>query len=381
MASFISRARFLGAAALFVLLDRVASWRESGLLARVALGLGVGAAGGLLAHAAGLPLAFMLGALFATMAASLAGLPVAAPARLRVAFLALIGLFLGESFDADTLARMAAWPTTIALALLYAPVASAAAYQLYARAARLDPRTAAFCAIPGGLSGVIFAAAAFGAAEERVALAQSLRVALIVLSAPALFFGILGAPPPEGGHLAAHADLLTLGEAALLVGVSAVAIVLCDRLGLPLSFMIAPMLASAALRLSGVVTGALPVWLVETALVVTGASLGCRFQGADPRALAALAGWTALATLAMTLVSVGFALAAARLVDVSFEAALLAFMPGGVAEMAIIALAIDLDPSFVATHHMARILFILAALPLLAPWLARRLDRRCANAG
>jgi len=52
--------------------------------------------------------------------------------------------------------------------------------------------------------------------------------------------------------------------------------------------------------------------------------------------------------------------------EVTTAAALLAFAPGGVAEMSLIALAIDADPAFVATHHMARIFAVLFALPLMA---------------
>jgi uncharacterized membrane protein AbrB (regulator of aidB expression) len=49
-------------------------------------------------------------------------------------------------------------------------------------------------------------------------------------------------------------------------------------------------------------------------------------------------------------------------------ALLLAFSPGGIAEMGIIAVALGIDPLFVATHHVARIGLVV----IIAPWLYRR---------
>jgi len=91
-------------------------WRERlsrRALARMALGLAVGAAGGALAHWLHVPLAWMLGALFLCMAAALAGVPVGVPLWLRANFLVLVGLFLGESFDGVTLEQIARWPVSI----------------------------------------------------------------------------------------------------------------------------------------------------------------------------------------------------------------------------------------------------------------------------
>ena len=38
--------------------------------------------------------------------------------------------------------------------------------------------------------------------------------------------------------------------------------------------------------------------------------------------------------------------------------------PGGIYEVAVIAIAFDLDPDFVAFHHIIRLLFILFTVPI-----------------
>ena len=51
-------------------------------------------------------------------------------------------------------------------------------------------------------------------------------------------------------------------------------------------------------------------------------------------------------------------------VDNNFLTLVLSFCPGGIYEVAVIAIAFDLDPDFVAFHHIIRLLFILFTVPV-----------------
>ena len=65
------------------------------------------------------------------------------------------------------------------------------------------------------------------------------------------------------------------------------------------------------------------------------------------------------------------------LLGVGRTAMLLAFSPGGLAEMSLMALSLGIEVAFVASHHVARILFIvLVAPPLFAAWRRASRDRR-----
>jgi uncharacterized protein len=57
--------------------------------------------------------------------------------------------------------------------------------------------------------------------------------------------------------------------------------------------------------------------------------------------------------------------AAARLAGVSVGVAFIAFAPGGLEAMALLALLLGLDPLFVGAHHMVRFMTVGFALPLL----------------
>lgn len=365
----LERGRFLAALALFDAVGAIVETARSGALRRIALALVIGAAGAFLAHWLHVPLAFMMGALFATMAASLAGLPIEAPNRLRSLFLVVIGWFLGEGFTGEAATAAAGWWPSLILALLYPIVASALCYAFYLRAARMGRADALFCAIPGGLTGVVLLSGQYGADEGRVALSHSARIALIVLLAPTVFFGLLGYEEPTLSVAEEH--LISWPDAALLAVVSALAIGAARRLGVPMAQMLAPLFAGVALRLGGWVEGALPAELVEGSLIVIGAGIGARFVGARLGALVLLAVWTAAGTAIMLLLSALFAFAAAWTTGGDVLPAFLAFAPGGVTEMSLISIAMGTDPAYVAAHHFARLFFILLATPFIAPKLMR----------
>lgn len=349
------------------------SWRDRlspPSLKRLALGLAVGGAGGAVAHALEVPLAWMLGALFATMAARMGGAPVDVPMWVRANFLVLIGLFLGESFEEVEVAELLHWPLTIAAAILYVPVSAVCAYGFYRHVAGEERMTAACSSIPGGLISVTLMSGSLGADERQVALAQSFRIALVVCIAPAIAFGLLGYPAPSEAMFERHA-LIGLPDLAILLSAALATVWLMSLAGIPIPFMVGPLVASAVLRMAGVVEGVLPHWLVEVALVVTGSAIGTRFQGVASGRLIRFGLVSLGGTMILMGVSAVFAAGVAALTGQGFLPALLAYAPGGVAEMSLIALAINADPGFVAIHHVARIVFVLLSVPLIAVMVAR----------
>ncbi len=341
-------------------------------LARLALGLGIGAAGALLAETLGIPLAWMLGPLFMCMAASIARLPLDVPMWMRTNFLFLIGLFLGESFQGLDAAQILRWPVSIAGAVLYLPVATAVAFLFYRHVVRETRMTALCSAIPGGLVAVVMISAALGADERNVALAQSLRIAFVICLAPVVAFGLLGYPPPPPTMFEGEA-LIGLPDLALVVAASLGLILLLRRTRIPILTMVCPLVASGALRMAGLVEGVLPHGLVEVALLVTGSSIGARFAGVEPGRLLRFGVLTFGGTAILLAIAGGFAAAVSALTGIELVTLLLAYAPGGVAEMSLIALAIDADAGFVAVHHLVRIICVMAGVPLLTVLIGRRM--------
>ncbi|MFQ5565445.1 MAG: AbrB family transcriptional regulator [Paracoccaceae bacterium] len=340
-------------------------------LRKLALGLALGAAGGAVADYFGVPLAWMLGALFVTMFARVAGAPVDVPIWVRANFLILIGLFLGESFEGVRAAELLQWPISIVAAMLYLPVAAACAFLFYRFIAGEQKMTAICSSIPGGLIAVVVVSGSLGADERQVALAQSLRITIVVFMAPLVAFGLLGYAEPGDAAITGRA-LIALDDLAILIAGTVAVMWVLQRARVPIPYMIGPLLASAGLRLAGLVEGALPHELVEVALVVTGSSIGTRFHGVSPMRLLRFGLLTLGGTSVLMAVSASFAAVISAVIGEEFLVVLLAYAPGGVAEMSLIALALDANPGFVAIHHLVRIIFVLLSVPVLTAWVARR---------
>jgi len=69
-------------------------------------------------------------------------------------------------------------------------------------------------------------------------------------------------------------------------------------------------------------------------------------------------------TVIILTTTVAFALLVYEIGSVPFQSAILAYSPGGLAEMSLVALALGIDVAFVATHHIVRIVYVVVAAPI-----------------
>ena len=331
---------------------------------RLVLGLIIGAIGGFVAQYFHVPLAWMLGPLFFCMAASIARLPAEVPIWMRSNFMLLIGLFLGESFDGLTMEAVMRWPVSMAGAVLYLPLATGAAYVYYRHVVRDTPITALCSSIPGGLNAIVAIAGSLGADERNVALAQSLRIAIVVCMAPFVAFTLMGYTQPTADPTAAQ-QLISLPDLAILLSLTFWLMWVLRNSGIPILGMVCPLFVSAILRMTGVIEGVLPHWLVEIGLLVLGASVGGRFAGVSLSRLIRFGSLTFGGTAILMAVAALLAWIVSMITGQELIALLLAYAPGGVAEMSLIALAIDANPGFVAVHHVVRIIFVMIVVPVM----------------
>ena len=107
------------------------------------------------------------------------------------------------------------------------------------------------------------------------------------------------------------------------------------------------------------------------AQVALGTVTGCRFVGVAARDVGRALVLSTGATLAMLALALGFAFAVNAMLGIDPALVLLAFAPGGLSEMSLVALAMKAEVAFVALHHVVRIVLVIAFAPL-----ALRLWRR-----
>jgi membrane AbrB-like protein len=339
-----------------------------GLLLATAISVG----GGALFFYFALPLPWMLGAAFSTTVAALSGVRVVMPLRLRNLMFVILGVLVGSSFTSEVLQDADRWLVSLAGILLYVVVIAGVASAMLRRWAGYDPITAYFAGTPGGLATMTLIGTAMGGDERTIALTHALRIVIIVFVIAFGFRLLAGYVPQQGGARYVPFAAVPPADLLLLAACGALGALIGRWFGLPASNLLGPLILSAAVHLSGFTASRPPGALVAAAQVIVGGAIGCRFAGTPLVRILRTLGVALGAAMLMLVGTLAFSAALAPVTGLPFSALVLAFTPGGLAEMAVIALALGIDTAFVATHNVARMLSIL----VLAPIVFRVFDRR-----
>jgi membrane AbrB-like protein len=321
-----------------------------------------GAIGGAALGLAGLPAGWLSGAIVGVSAAALAGRQVFVPSPVGRVVYVLLGISLGSAVTPQTVATMVTWPLSM-LALTIAMVCVTLSVMAYLKFVHgWDTLSALFASAPGALAQAMALAQDTGANVREIAMVQTVRLFILAVALPLAFaaFGVSGAPPPSG---AAAPLMQSLVELSALVLASAAAGWLAHRFRVPGGLIVGAMAASGVLHGAGLVHAFLPVPVAIVSFVVMGAMIGTRLGGADIRMLARL-GLVGIGALAVG-ITVGClcAAAVAWALDLRLADVVMAYAPGAIEAMTIIAFALHLDPVFVGVHHLARFTFMSMVLP------------------
>lgn len=333
-------------------------------LPAVLLTLGLGLIAGMVASALNVPLPWMLGPLGATMLLSLFGVKLSVPARLKSGSRSMVGLILGATVTLETLGRVHEWPLSLILLVLGAILITVLCSLYFFYVARFDRLTAVSASLPGAISTIPMVAIQMGADSRQVVLPHLFRVTLIVLLVPPLFAAWQGI---DLGARSNGFDFDLWGENLWILLTVAPAWMLAKVLRFPIPELTGPLFAAAVLSLAGYQLS-LPDWLFALTFIVLGSSIGIRFYGMSWRMLVGTGRHALVGTFLTLGISAMVAFGIHVLVGVPLPVALLSVTPGGIAEMAILAAALGVDPVFVAFHQIFRSIL----LNLLSPFLLRR---------
>lgn len=329
-------------------------------LRETALTLGLAAAAAGLFHLVGFPAPFLTGPAACVTIASLAGMRTAIPDRLRdLCFLGL-GIGIGATVTPKALEAAAIWPFSILALGVALVIGMVVNHRGLVRLFGYDRDTAFLSSVPGHLSYVISLSGGLKVDQAKIGMIMSLRVLVMTLAVPV----ILGLTVETAGSAPAVAPMAW----PIALGVFAASAVLgigYHRMRLPAALLLGGMTVSGLLHATGAATGGLPPWATLSAFLVLGALIGTRFRGRRPADLAdaALAG--VLVTGVVLVISGLGALAMARLLDLSPALVFVAFAPGGLEAMVAMAVQLNLDPAFVAAHHVSRLLFLTVLVPVM----------------
>jgi uncharacterized protein len=327
----------------------------------------LGTAGGWTFAQLNLPLPWMLGAVTACTLAALARAPIAAPAVVRPPMTMVIGVLLGAGFSPAILAQLPTWLPTIAGLAGFVAVCAAACVTYFRMVGGFDRTTAFFAGMPGGLVEMTVVGDEKGGDGRTIALVHSARVLLIVFTLPFLVQWLQGAWIGSRSRLGVSVLEAPWTSDLWLVGAGLLGAAMGHYLRFPAKTLLGPMVVSALVHAMGLSDFTPPREIVNAAQVGLGTVIGCRFLGAPPREILRILGLSAGSTVILLAVTLLFALLVSRFSSHGVVPLLLAYSPGGLAEMSLVALALQIEVAFVAAHHIFRILFVmLSAAPVFA---------------
>lgn len=346
--------------------------RRMTMALRLLAGFLVALGGALLALELNLPLPWMLGALLATAGMRIAGARIACALPLRNAGQWVIGTSLGLYFTPQVLEHIGRNAPAIAVGMVFAVGLAVMGTFMLLKLARVDFRTAWFSSAIGGASEMATLGERHGARVDLVATAHSLRILLVVVAVPFFFrwSGISGTDPTVPGLREVH-----LWGLAVLVAATCVAGSLFRRWRLPNPWVLGPMAVAILFTSNQVELSALPDVMVRGGQLLIGWSLGDRYRPGFFRSAPRFLGCVALFTTTSLALAICLSWGLSRISSVPLATLILGTTPGGIAEMAITAKALQLGVPVVTAFHVMRMVFVLMVTGPVYHWLAPRFSR------
>ena len=310
----------------------------------------------------GVPHGLLLGSIVVTaLFASKTGIAPATPYGLGYIQVTL-GIATGlmfEAWDSETASTML---PSLGVLLICLAVQIALAGWWLTRGAGWNRTDALLAVYPGALAAV-FDLLESEKASSKVIIVHLMRLLLITVLVSFLI------PGQAAAVAVADGDPLTTGMALTAFSVIALSVLLGRLLlviGVPAPFMLTAIIITAVFVKSGWLHGFhMPDWSLNLAALILGVRIGSRFQGLGFAELTRH-GRTALVSVGlMIVVAAVFAEVAARWLGSDPLSLWLAYMPGAIETIAIVAFGGGLNVVFILTHHLSRMVLLHFAPALL----------------
>ncbi len=340
---------------------------------RIAATLALALVAALVCERLHVPLPWMIGPLLVTAVCGVLGAPVDAAEPLRNAGQWAIGTALGLYFTPEVLRSIAALAPALVAGIAWALLLGFLFYRVLATVSQAksgsDHATAFFASAIGGASEMAVLGEHHGARIDRVAAAHSLRVLIVVVAIPVGFqwAGLRGLDPTPPGP-----DRVQAGGLMLLAALTLAGALVLHRLRWPNPWVLGALAVALVLTGSGIELSALPRSLTNAGQLFIGVALGTRFTPAFARSAPRWMAAVALGTVAMIVLSAGFAWVLSQAAGLHWTTVLLGTSPGGIAEMCITAKVMQLGVPVVTAFHVTRYVVVLLATAPLYRWIARR---------
>lgn len=317
----------------------------------------------------GLPLPWLLGPIFASLTTALLGVPLRGVKQLNNFMRTILGVAVGATLTPAVIVTMSGyWPSLLMIPVMVAAI-GATGVPYFQKLWGFDFPTAYYATMPGGLQDMLVFGEEAGGDVRAISLVHATRVLVIVTILPFLLAFVWDADltNPPG----APAASIPLSQLAIMLACSIVGWRLAKRIGLFGASILGPMIAAAAAAMSGILEHRPPAEAIWAAQFFIGMVVGVKYTGVTieevRRVITAALGFCAI-LIVLTIIFAEIVYAA------GFGPAMetvLAFAPGGQAELTVLAIIVGADLSFVISHHILRLFSVILGAPIAAKFFQR----------
>ena len=323
----------------------------------------------LIADFLNLPLAWFLGPMLATSLAALLGLKVKIPRLILSLILILLGLYIGNYIDANLFSQIHEWALTSTIMFFYILISIFVVSKYLQKYSNYEKKTSIFSAAPGALGPLMILAESQKTDLSHVATSHLIRLIIIVTVFP--FFVNSYYDAELGEFVQETLKDQNISNLMILIIFSIFFILIFDRIKVPAALLSGTLVASGLLQITEIASYQISPIIVDYCLLILGASVGCRFADKTFNEVAKNAFHSFIATFLLVFLGLVAAFAASLIIDKNFFTLLLSYCPGGIYEVAVIAIFFNLDPEFVSFHHIIRLLMILFVVPIILRFLKK----------
>ena len=265
----------------------------------------------------------------------------------------LLGVAIGASITQQHIDWMLSHPDLGIGLLIYVALGGGVGFLWLYRFCQWDRPSAWFAAFPGGMSEMIASAEAFGANIPKVALSHSLRIFCLVCGASLTSYFFAGITTGSLGFGEADWRIQPLVLLTMIVSVWG-----GKYLRIPAYSFMAPMFASLMMNLMFDIQLRLTDLILIFGQYFLGWSIASRFKGVSKSEVVVILRQVFVLLLLFLPIWGMMAVLLDQLTDIDLVSIILGLAPGGQAEIALIAMALNANLAVVMVLHVMRSLII-----------------------
>lgn len=332
----------------------------------IVLTLSIGLIGVIILKSINAPMPWLLGSILALVIASrFSSLPIASPKYFSAPSRAVLGITIGSAFKPEILHYIGDYLSSIALIIPFVFLTTLCGVWYYTKILKFDIYTAYFSSIPGGLLEMATLAEAFSLNVYKVVITQSSRLLFMIFLLPFVIEHFLHLSLSSKKGITQPFMQTNLFDLALLMVLAWIGWRGALRLKIPGGTLIGPMVLGALAFSFGIVHSRPPNELINLIQLILGSSIGFVFVGVTCKEILKIFMQTFGYFIILTAICAVFMALVSWMTDFSLLSIILAFAPGGQAEMNLIAIVVGANLPYVALHHIVRLFLVIGIAPVL----------------